>query len=507
MTGLVPEFLSAGKRHAERIALVDGSLRMSYAELVFSATNFSVALQRKGLKRGDRVALILENSWQYVVAFYGVLMAGGVVVPLNSAAKAPDFINWWRHCNPHFMVVDGANVEVAKAMGSGNEVPAALVCGGGSIVPGESFEKQLGAGVTTAPEMPLVDAEECACILYTSGTTGNPKGVMLSAANLGHNASAIVQYLKLTCDDSIVVVLPFYYSYGNSILHSHLRVGATMILQKRFLYPQVIMEMLVTERVTGFAGVPSTFLLLLDRVTLDKYDLSSLRYITQAGGPMGITLTRRLRAALPFPDLFVMYGQTEASARVTYLPPQQLEAKLGSVGIPIPEVSIEIRDDAGVILSSYIEGQVWIWGPSIMIGYWRDPAGTAAVLSNGWLNTGDMGYLDEDGYLFLAGRRSDIIKVGAHRVHPKDVEDVIAELSAVQEVAVLGVSDPLLGEAIRAVVVLVPGTEIDELSIKRHCLAVLPGYKVPKTVDFVSTLPRTASGKIHRAALSFVKSE
>jgi acyl-CoA synthetase (AMP-forming)/AMP-acid ligase II len=338
-------------------------------------------------------------------------------------------------------------------------------------------------------------------LMFTSGTTGAPKGVLLSHGNLRANADGIIESLALGARDSILTALPFFYAYGNSVLLSHLGCGARLIIERNFTFPHAIVEAMARERVTGFAGVPSTFALLLARVRLENYDLASLRYVTQAGGAMAPPLTRRLMAALPGKQIFVMYGQTEATARLTCLPASRLEEKLGSVGLPLRGVKLEVRDASGAPVAANVVGEIWAAGPNIMSGYWRNPEATAAVLRDGWLRTGDMGRLDEDGFLYIVGRRSDIIKVGAHRVHPQDVEDVLAELDDVAESAVIGVEDEILGEVIKAFVLLRPGSGLQEREVKRHCLEKLAPYKVPKFVEFVNSLPRTPSGKVQRAAL------
>jgi acyl-CoA synthetase (AMP-forming)/AMP-acid ligase II len=215
---------------------------------------------------------------------------------------------------------------------------------------------------------------------------------------------------------------------------------------------------------------------------------------------MSPALTRRLRDAVPDARLFVMYGQTEATARLTWLPPERLDEKMGSVGVPIPGVEIEVRRDDGTPAPAAEVGDVWARGDNVMLGYWRNAEATGEVLRGGWLKTGDMGHLDADGYLHLSGRRSDMIKTGAHRVHPKDVEEAIAELPQVAEVAVVGIEDELLGQTIKAFVVATAPLAEDQ--VKAHCLARLAGYKVPRHVTFVESLPKTASGKIRRAELA-----
>ena len=341
-----------------------------------------------------------------------------------------------------------------------------------------------------------------AVILYTSGTTGAPKGVMLSHGNLLANAMSVIAYLQLGPGDSVLSVLPFYYAYGASVLHTHLASGARVVLAPNLVFPPMITAAIARERVTGFSGVPSTFALLLDKGALDDHDLSSLRYLTQAGGAMPVALTNRLRAALPGVDLFVMYGQTEATSRLTWLPPAQLDRKAGSVGVPIDGVRVRIVREDGSGAGVGQDGEVQVSGPNVMQGYWNNPDATAAVLRDGWLRTGDIGHLDADGFLFLAGRRSDMIKTGAHRVHPGDIEQAIAEIDGVIEAAVVGVDDALLGQVIKAYVVTATLPERGVERVKAHCRARLAPYKVPRHVEFVTALPRTASGKVRRASLT-----
>jgi acyl-CoA synthetase (AMP-forming)/AMP-acid ligase II len=217
---------------------------------------------------------------------------------------------------------------------------------------------------------------------------------------------------------------------------------------------------------------------------------------------MPVPVTRRLQAALPRTRIFVMYGQTEATARLTYLPPERLTEKLGSVGIPIPGVEIEVRRADGNRAEANESGEIWVRGPNVMSGYWRDPQATAAVLADGWLRTGDEGRMDADGFLYIEGRRSDIIKTGAHRVHPADIECVAADCPGVAEAAAVGVDDDILGQVIKLFVVATPGATIDAMAIKARMRAELPNYKVPKFLEIVPALPKTATGKLRRHELT-----
>lgn len=493
---LVENLIAAATRFPDRCAVQDGTTCLRYDDLLSQATSIAAHLRAQGLQRGERVAFILPNSAEFVAAYYGVLMAGGVAVLLNAAGKPRDFAAWLRDCEPIFALLDPNHADAAAAMTELRHPVVVWMASGDANAP---------FGLSMSGRPPSVaaqcDRDDPACILYTSGTTSRPKGVVLSHGNLASNTASIAEYLQLGAQDSIVTVLPFYYSYGSSVLHSHVLAGARLILEKNLVYPHAVIESLARERATGFAGVPSTFALLLSRVKLHEYDLSNLRYVTQAGGAMPAAITQRLREALPKASVFVMYGQTEATARLSYLPPEHLERKLGSVGIAIPGVALEVRNEQGSAAAIDEVGEVWARGPNVMLGYWRNELATAGVKRDGWLKTGDLGRMDSDGYLYLVGRRSDMIKSGAHRIHPQDIEDVIAELPQVREVAVVGVDDPILGQAIRAFVALADAAMLTPMQIQAHCRERLANYKIPKIVTMVASLPRTASGKIRRAEL------
>jgi long-chain acyl-CoA synthetase len=493
---LVSNLLQSAARFPERCAIQDGAYRLSYAGLAAQARAVAAELTRRGLALGDRAAIVLPNSGEFVAAYYGILMAGGTVVLLNPAAKSRDFEAWLRDCEAKFLFAESQNSEVARAVAAFGQPLEVLHASGNGPA---AFGLEAGA----APGIPAaVEVDAPACILYTSGTTGRPKGVVLSHRNLAANCASICEYLALSENDSIVCVLPFCYSYGSSVLHTHVQAAGRIVLEKNFVYPHAVVETLARERATGFAGVPPTYALLLSRVQLGSFDLSALRYVTQAGGAMPPALTQRLRETLPYTQVFVMYGQTEATARLTWLPPDRLTEKMGSVGIPVPGVRIEIRGENGVAVPAGTVGEIWAHGDNIMLGYWRNAAATGEVLRDGWLKTGDMGRLDDQGFLFIVGRRSDMIKAGAHRIHPQDIEDAIAEMSDVEEAAAVGVDDDTLGQSVCVFVVPHAGAAVTAMQVQAHCRARLANYKIPKRVEIVATLPRTPSGKVRRAELA-----
>jgi acyl-CoA synthetase (AMP-forming)/AMP-acid ligase II len=499
---LVNRFRESAAKHPDTIAIADSTHRVSYRELSDLVAKVTHFLLLSGLQKGDRVAMVVANSAEYAGIFYGIWSAGGITVALNTQAKARDIINWVSHSDAKWLFMDRRHPEREAVMEAGGAFE--LVDVGSEDTEGTdngSVDWQQIVDFEPTDEQVVLSRSDLASIIYTSGTTGNPKGVTLSHSNLNANIQSILAYLNLKSKDSILNVLPFYYSYGNSILHTHLAIGASIILENSLLYPHRVMEKMAQEAVSGFSGVPSTFALLLSRVNLGDYDLSKLRYITQAGGAMAPALADRLSTALPHTDLFIMYGQTEASARLTYLPPHMLKKKRGSIGIAIPNTTIEVRNKAGEVTAPGETGEICASGENIMQGYWKDNEKTDQVLKDGWLYTGDLAHTDADGYLYIDGRSSDMIKSGANRISPKEIEEVIQELEDVHEVAVIGSPDELLGEVIKAYVVPRKDSELQQRTIQHHCKSNLAIYKIPKTIEFIEELPKTASGKIKKFLL------
>jgi long-chain acyl-CoA synthetase len=489
---------SVAARRPDAEALVQVDRRVRYGELWQTVAAVAGFLQQRKLAPGQRVALLLDNGPEYVAAYYGVLAVGGAVVGLNAAAKARDLVTWLRHSEADWLFAATDHPALAEVRA---QMPAncKLVLAGGGDDAAACWEDVLAAEPLLSLAAP--ETEALAQIIYTSGTTGQPKGVMLSHGNLLSNVQAVVGYLNLHESDRVLHVLPFYYSYGNSVLHTHLAAGAALVVQTNLIYPHRVLETMVEERVTGFCGVPATFSLLLSRTRLENYDLAALRYVTQAGGAMAPSLIQRWRSLLPHADFFVMYGQTEATARLAYLPPERLTQKLGSAGLPLPGTEIRVLDEAGQALPAGSLGEICARGPHVMLGYWNDPAATARVLHDGWLHTGDLGFLDEEGFIYIEGRSSEMIKTGAHRVSPREIEEVVLELDGVVEAAAVGMADEIMGQLIKLIVVPEPGREIDPRSILAHCRQQLPPYKIPKFIEVQPELPKTASGKIKRYQL------
>ena len=480
-------------------ALVCGQRRERYEDLWQRVARLAGLLSARGVAPGDRVALVLQNSPEYVAAYYAVLSLGGLVTPLSAEARSMELAGCIAHCAARAVLVDQRN----------SELPALKAAIGRNVL--VLTPDEAAAMPPRAPDLAgeaLHDPARPAAIMYTSGTTSDPKGVTLSHGNLVSNVLAIVEYLGLQASDRVLTTLPFHYSYGNSVLHTHLAVGGCVVVAANMMYPQRVVDTMCDERVTGFSGVPWMYRLLLDRTRLAamRRQLGALRYLTQAGAPMAPGDIQRVIRALPGVAFIPMYGQTEATARVSYLPPGQVQWRPGSVGIPIPNTQLEVRRSDGTRASTGEEGEVFASGPGIMLGYWNAPEATRDAIvdepSGRWLRTGDVGYTDRDGYLYLRGRSSEMIKTGAHRVSPFEIEEALLRCDAIADAAAFGVPDDMLGESIEAAVVLKPGTALTERELFAHCRAHLSLYKVPRRLHFAATFPRTASGKLRRRALA-----
>lgn len=478
-------------------------------------------LREGRIRRGDRVAIFLENSIEYAVSLFGIMRAGGIAVPLSERHTDKSAGHLLKDFEPSAVIMRRKLIDSFRGMME--EVPSIrtivhadecyhpdrkgkdISAIGGSPAGAGGRSVRLSEILKALPSGERIQGPwltDKAMIIYTSGTTGSPKGVVLTHGNLVANAWSIIRYLKLTDADSIMVVLPLFYSYGNSLLTTHLISGGTLVLENGFLYPNVVLEKMEENGVTGFAGIPSTFSILLHRTDVRSHRFPRLRYVTQAGGPLSPSHAEELQAVLPGSDIYIMYGLTEATARLTWLDPRDLKSKKGSIGKPIPGVEITLKKENGKEAGVGEVGEIVAQGENIMSGYWNSPAETENVLRSDGLHTGDLAWRDREGYLYLVGRRTDMIKSGSHRIGPKEIEDVILEHRDVAEAAVIGMPDDLLGEAVNACVVLKNGNALDEKEVIRHCSRYLPPFKLPKKVVFFDDLPKTTSGKVRRGDLA-----
>ena len=497
----------------DKTALVHEEVQATYKQINTKANRLGCWLIDIGVSKGDRVVLLLENCMEYVVSYYGALKAGAVAVPLSSDLKPDGLRPLLEELEPEVIISSSRFERLFKATDLAPYNINALLLKSprknwtSSPFSVFSWEDIIFDDVTANLEIPpeirpeiSIDESDLASIIYTSGSTGIPKGVMLSHKNIVSNTKSICRYLDLTYKDIQMVVLPFFYVMGKSLLNTHFAVGGTVIINNRFAFPATVIKQMADEKVTGFSGVPSTYAYLLHRSPLKNYrdKLASLRYCSQAGGHMSGQIKEELSKVLPaHTQIYIMYGATEASARLTYLEPDRFADKMDSIGKPIPGVYMQVFNKSGRALPAGQTGELVASGPNIMQGYWKDEKATSAVLDQNGYNTGDLGYYDKEGYFFVNGRKDNLLKVGGHRLNPQEIEDALMATELVIETAVIGIPDELLGYKLIALVIPKNG-DCNESRIMSLCAERLPKYKLPSSIKLVRLLPKNTSGKIDR---------
>ncbi len=491
-------------RVPDRCALIVGEQRYSYARIQQLVEVMAARLRAAGVVRGERVATFVDNGLDAVVAVYAALRCGAVFIPVNPLTKSDKLGYLLNDAEASALITqESLRAEFAPAAARAPSVRHCLVA------ETEGAECQVEA-LPVAQALASGDAEvidiDLASIIYTSGSTGEAKGVMLTHLNMISAARSVSQYLGLRQDDIIMCTLPLAFDYGLYQVLMGFMVGATVMLERSFAFPVKVLERMAAERVTVFPGVPTMFSMLMNLKSVTRYDLASLRLITNTAAALSETHIRDLRALFPQARLFSMYGLTECQ-RVTYLPPEQLDSRPGSVGRGMPNEEVWLVDEAGQRLPNGNVGELVIRGSHVMRGYWRKPEATAKRLKPGalpgemLLYSGDLFRTDQEGYLYFVARKDDIIKSRGEKVSPREVENVIYGMSAVQDAAVIGVDDELLGQAVKAFVVLRDGQSCTERDVIRHCAARLESFMTPKYVAIVPSLPRTDTGKISKTGL------
>jgi long-chain acyl-CoA synthetase len=484
---------SAG-RVPHRPAFVFRERRMSYADLQGQALMVGGLLRGLGVRQGDRVVLVLPNVPEFGVGYFGILAAGATVVPLNPLLKPEEVRYVLEDAGATGMVCTQVSSPLLQAarQGLGRSIPALVL----DADPASLDTGDLASAAAPKPLPPFLppplDTEDVAACLYTSGTTGRPKGAMLSHRNLLANIESFREILHVTEEDVFLAVLPLFHAYAATVVFLEpLSIGATIVLEPRFV-PELTLKAIAEHRVTLFAGVPTMFAVLA-KLPRPPADFSAWRLCISGGAPLPPPVLEAFEARYGVP-IYEGYGPTECAPVLTVNPPLGVR-KIGSVGPPIPQVELRIVDEQGNTLPPGQMGEVVARGPNVMKGYLNRPEETAEVLHEGWYHTGDLGQADEDGYYYIVGRKKDLILVGGLNVYPREVELVLTSHPAVADAAVIGVPDPVRGEVPKALVVLRDGQQTGVQELLQWCRQRLASYKVPRTVELLAELPKTATGK------------
>ena len=493
--------LNSARRWPDKEALVCDKQRLTYAELDERSNALAHALVAAGVERGDRVVIFADNTVETVVSFWAALKANAVASIVNPLTKSDKLAYLLNDCRPSALISDQHLEKVFSAPARACRHLKTVIVSGAP-----SWEQALAAGDRAAPPARKSIDIDLAAIIYTSGSTGDAKGVMLTHRNMLAACESISAYLELEQDEVILNVLPLAFDYGLYQMIMAFCRGARLVLERSFAFPAQVLKLMAGERVTGFPGVPTIFALLAEFKAIKDHDLSSIRYVTNTAAALPVKHITMLKQLFPAARIYSMYGLTECK-RCTYLPPKDLERKPASVGIAIPNTEMWIVDEHDRRVGPGVVGQLVIRGATVMKGYWEKPQATAQKLRPGplpgelVLYTGDYCRMDDEGYLYFVGRMDDVIKSRGEKVAPKEVELVLMNIPGVKEAAVIGVPDPILGQAVKAFVVLEAGSDLGEKQLQRECQSRLENFMVPKYIVPVPSLPRTDTGKVRKLGL------
>jgi acyl-CoA synthetase (AMP-forming)/AMP-acid ligase II len=495
------EYLLENGAREDQPALLTLSGDYSYAQVRCTVEHVAKFLIHAGAQKGDRIVLLAKNSLFWVGVYLGSMRACCTCVPLAVNIEKAELDYILQSTSPRFVFLDQARAaQILPSLPSQTAVvldDAAHQLADDRVFSFSDLLKEPNDLDASYPE--IDERSDLAALMFTSGSTARPRGVMVSHRNIIANTASIIEYLGLSCYDRVMAILPFYYCFGTSLLHTHLRVGGSLVLDHRFMYPDKVLARMQSTRCTGFAGVPSHYQILLRSSSLKQMHLPALRWLQQAGGHLPTSFLTELRLALPGVRVFVMYGQTEATARLSYLPPELLDMKAGSIGKGIPGVSLHVLDERGNAVAPGQAGEIVAQGENITLGYWCDEDETKISFCQGKLHT----TVDEDGFLYVVDRAKHFLKCGGTRVSCKRIEEELLENPEIVEAAVVGVPDPVLGEAVKAFVVPRNGAADLNHRLRRFCAERLPPAFVPKEIVMVDSLPKNSAGKLLKTKLRF----
>jgi len=489
------------QKFGEITSLIFNDQEYTNLDLIKSANKLANGLIELGVKPGDRVLVMLMNSPEVLISYQAILRAGGVIIPVVFLLGEKEVAHILENSEAVAIITSNAFMEKVKEARDDIETLRHIIIVEDEDVPGTKKYSDIIAN--SSDQRPDIDIQEddMAVILYTSGTTGVPKGVILTHRNLYSNAVDASSVATIDPDDVSLLVLPLSHSFGLTVMNAGFMFSNKAVLIPWFALDEAC-RLIEKYKVTGFAGVPAMFAIMLNSPDVtNKYDLSSLKDCASGSAPLPLEVLRGFEAKFNC-KILEGYGLSEAAPVVTAHYPDR-ERKPGSIGQPIPGVEVKIVDEGDNEVPVGEMGELIVRGPNITPGYYKLPAETAMALKDGWLYTGDMAKADEDGYLYIVERKKDLIIRGGFNIVPRDVEEVLHEHPSVIEATVIGVPDPVMGEEIKAIVVLKEEDrgKITAEDIINHCQAHLARYKTPKFVDFVDTLPRNPIGKIMRKEL------
>lgn len=500
------------KKRPDAEAIVFGSTRINYASLHARSQAIEEQLNELGLSKSERVGVLYPNHPDFIPIFFAVVNIGAVVVPINPMLKSNEIAHILSDSGARAVIVhENLRAEVEGALGQLDALEWLIVAAENDSEPPTAVQSERPKIVLLTsrlkpqremkPACELDPATDLALLVYTSGTTGKPKGAMLTH----HGMMCVFPFnifssLNFTDTDRIIGLLPMCHIYGiGALVCTPMAMGSTVVIMSKF-EPASALKCLESERITVVPGVPTMYQFMLMEYDKNKVELPSLRLCMSAAAPVSPELLERIHRDFGA-QVAEGYGMSETAGGGTVNPPGS--GKRGSIGKAIPGVSLAIIDDSGTPVSPGKEnvGEIAIQGTCVMLGYHNQPEASAEAIVDGWLRTGDLGCMDEDGYVYIVGRKKELIIRGGQNIYPRELEEVILRMEGVVDVAVIGVPDEFMGERVKAFVVTGPGASVTEESVKQHCEQHLAPYKVPRLIEFISQLPRNSTGKILKRLL------
>jgi fatty-acyl-CoA synthase len=490
-------------RRPDATAVVFGERRLDYTTLNERACRAANALLAEGIEQGDRVAILARNCDTFMVLFFAAAKIGAVFVPVNFRLAAPEIGRIIAGCRPKLVFCGTSMARVAAELRAASALPKVIsVADEPEFISSPAFENWLAAPATEEPEV-VVSASQIQLLLHSSGTTGHPKSaVWLHCTTWASSLAKIIDF-GLGPDDSTAVFGPLFHAgpLMDLAVPILLRGGKLVVGASTGFDPAEVLRVVGNERITVLTIYPTMWRRLLQLENLEQFDRSSLRLLFTGGEPIPVEILRKVYTLFPMAGFVNTYGSTEGGPITTFLAPEDAERKIGSVGKPAFGVDVRIADQAGRAIGPGQIGELLVRSSFMCLGYWERPEETSARLRNGWWHTGDLAWRDEEGFIWIAGRKTDMIITGAENVYPIEVEQVIASLDGVTETAVIGIPDAVWGEAVAAYVVQRADAGLNAAAIIDHCRRNIAGYKVPRHVIFVEELPRTTVNKISNATL------
>jgi long-chain acyl-CoA synthetase len=492
------------KRHPDKIGFIAQDCRLTFKEFDGIVDRIAAGLARHGVRRGDHVALLLGIQMEFPLSFFALMKLGAIVVPLNTRFKGEELAYEINDSKSKLLIVDEEYWPFIDSVRGKLETIEKIFFNGPHVPDGTLAFPLLKAHEADASVMAALSESDEAAIMYTSGTTGRPKGAILHQRGLVMTAMLVSDFIQYEPEDKMICCIPLFHITGLSCLMlSPIFSGVACVYMRNFKTKDFL-EIMAKEKVTQYMGVINIIWLMIHHPDFGKYDFSSFRTALFGGSPATEEMVRTIFNQLPHIQISVGYGLTESFAIATSTPYEDALRKIKAVGKCLPTVEATIVDDEGNEVPTGAIGEIVFRGSKVFRGYWNNPEATATTIVNGWVHTGDIGKVDEEGFIYILDRKKDMINRGGEKIYSLEVENVICDNPKVLEVAVVGVPDPVMGEAVKACIGLKPGVNATEREIKDFCAERLADYKVPKFVEFMDSLPRNPAGKVSKPELRHV---